>query len=188
MVRVAPTAAEVGDTPVMTGDGLTVKLLPLLDTPPTLTTTFPDVAPAGTWTDRVVQLHETHVTEVPLNVTVLVPCDAPKPLPIISTNVPTGPVWGVITAMLGPAKAGATLPTKKRTKNTAEAIALRSRRRPKLALQYAAVSFISISIRVGKLFHSHDQRRTFGPRLTPLCTPPLLRDSVNCASSQVFFL
>src|SRR5580693_4666452 len=192
MVRVAPTAAEVGDTPVMTGDGLTVKLLPLLDTPPTLTTTLPEVAPVGTWTDSVVELHETHVTGVPLNVTVLVPCDAPKPLPIISTNVPAGPVWGVITAMLGPAKAGATLPTKKRTKNTAEAIALRSRRPiagtcgPKLALQYAAVSFISISIRVGKLFHSHDQRRTFGSRLTPLCTPPLLRDSVNCASSQVF--
>lgn len=156
IVKVAPTSPEFGDTLVMTGEGLTVKLLPLLDTPPTLTTTLPEVAPVGTWTDRVVELQETQVTGVPLNVTVLAPCDAPKPLPIITTNVPTGPVCGVITAMLGPAKAGTALTKKTRTKNTAEATALRSKRHvegtfgPKLAVLCRAVSFISISIRVGE--------------------------------------
>jgi len=46
------------------------------------------------------------VTGVPLNVTVLVPCDAPKPLPTMATNVPTGPDCGVISCIAGVASAG----------------------------------------------------------------------------------
>lgn len=42
----APGAPEVGFTLVMLGT--TPKLTPLLATPPTVTTTFPVVAPAGT--------------------------------------------------------------------------------------------------------------------------------------------
>jgi hypothetical protein len=47
-VNDAPTGPDVSNRPVTTGDGLTVKLLPLLDAVPTLTTTFPGVAPEGT--------------------------------------------------------------------------------------------------------------------------------------------
>ena len=44
-VMVAPTGPEAGDKPVMTGGGVTVKLLVLLGFPLTVTTTLPDVAP-----------------------------------------------------------------------------------------------------------------------------------------------
>jgi len=103
---VPPTGPEVGDKLVMTGGGVTVKLLVLLALPLTVTTTLPDVAPAGTWTCKLVPLHETQVTGVPLNVTVLEPCDAPKPLPNMATNVPTGPDCGVISCITGAAFAG----------------------------------------------------------------------------------
>jgi hypothetical protein len=47
---------------------------PLLGTPPTVTTTFPLVAPVGTWTMICVLLQlEITVAAVPLNVTVLEP-------------------------------------------------------------------------------------------------------------------
>jgi len=45
----------------------------LLGTPPTVTTTLPVVAPAGTGTTILVGDHELGVAVVPLNVTVLVP-------------------------------------------------------------------------------------------------------------------
>ena len=48
IVMAVPTCAEFGDRPVMTGVGVTVKLLVLLAFPLTVTTTLPDVAPAGT--------------------------------------------------------------------------------------------------------------------------------------------
>src|SRR2546429_9891517 len=49
IVTDAPTNPDVGFRPVMLGPGVvTVKLTPLLATPPTVTTTFPLVAPAGT--------------------------------------------------------------------------------------------------------------------------------------------
>ena len=51
----------------------TVKLTPLLATPPTVTTTFPLVAPAGTGTAMLVALQLVGVAATPLNFTVLVP-------------------------------------------------------------------------------------------------------------------
>jgi hypothetical protein len=45
----------------------------LLATPPTVTTTLPLVAPAGTGTVMLVADHALGVAAVPLNVTVLVP-------------------------------------------------------------------------------------------------------------------
>jgi hypothetical protein len=121
-VTVAPTGPEVGDKPVMAGDGVTVKLLVLLPFPLTVTTTLPDVAPAGTWTCRLVALHETQVTGVPLNVTVLVPCDAPKPLPTMATNVPTGPDCGVISCIAGAASAGLAVRMQAKKRETARII------------------------------------------------------------------
>ena len=70
---------------------VTVKLTPLLATPPTVTTTFPVVAPVGTGTTMLVGPHLVGVAAVPLNVTVLVPCVAPNFVPVIVTDVATGP-------------------------------------------------------------------------------------------------
>ena len=52
---------------------ITVKLTALLATPPTVTTTFPVVAPVGTVVVMLVALQLVTVASVPLNVTVLVP-------------------------------------------------------------------------------------------------------------------
>src|SRR5258708_10174435 len=57
---------------------VTVKLTPLLAAPPTATTTFPVVAPAGTVAVMLVALHAVAVAATPLNATVFVPCVAPK--------------------------------------------------------------------------------------------------------------
>ena len=50
--------------------------MPLLATPPTVTTTLPVVAPAGTGTTMLVADQVVGVAVVPLKVTVLVPCRA----------------------------------------------------------------------------------------------------------------
>ncbi|MGA8296612.1 MAG: hypothetical protein WB770_06185, partial [Acidimicrobiales bacterium] len=78
IVTAVPTGPEVVERLVMLGVGATVKLTPLLATPPTVTTTFPVVAPAGTDVARLVALQLVTVAVVPLNVTVLVPCVDPK--------------------------------------------------------------------------------------------------------------
>lgn len=93
--------AELPCTKAMGAAAATVKLTPLLARPPTATTTFPVVAPAGTGTAMLVALHEVGVAEIPLNVTALVPCDAPKLLPLIVTDAPTGPDVGLKLLMLG---------------------------------------------------------------------------------------
>ena len=94
-----PTAPEVGLRLLMCG--ITVKLNPWLATPPTVTTTFPVVAPDGTGTTMLVALQLIGVADVPLNVTVLVPCVVPKFDPAIVTDVPTAPEFGVNLFMIG---------------------------------------------------------------------------------------
>src|SRR5271157_2561656 len=84
----------------MLGAGaVTVKFTPLLATPPTVTMTLPVVAPLGTGTVILVPLQLVGVPEVPLNVTVLVPCVAPKFVPVIVTEVPTVPDVGLSVDM-----------------------------------------------------------------------------------------
>src|SRR2546425_662656 len=73
MVTDVPTGPPVGFTVVIAGGAVTVKRRPLLAIPPTVTTTFPVVAPAGTVTSMLVSLHADGAPTVPLNVTVLVP-------------------------------------------------------------------------------------------------------------------
>jgi hypothetical protein len=68
-----------------------VKGIVLLAIPPTVTTTFPDVAPVGTDVTMLVALQLVVVAAVPLNVTV--PED-PKYVPVIVTPVPTDPDVG----------------------------------------------------------------------------------------------
>jgi hypothetical protein len=102
IVTAVPTGPEVFDRLVILGAGTTVKVTPLLTTPPTVTTTFPVVAPLGTFTFIVpaAQL-ATLVAAVPLNVTVLEPWGEPKPVPVIVTEAPTAPDDTESTVMLG---------------------------------------------------------------------------------------
>jgi hypothetical protein len=98
-----PTVPDVGFKLVMLGPAtaaVTVKLAPLLDTPPTVTTTLPVVAPAGTGATMLVALQLVGAAAVPLKVTVLVPWAAPKFAPVIVTELPTAPDVGFTFAML----------------------------------------------------------------------------------------
>jgi hypothetical protein len=97
----APTAAEDGDRLLIIGAGTTVNAAPALDTPPTVTTTLPVVAPVGTGATIEVALQLVGVAAVPLNVTVLVPCVAPKFVPAIVTGVPTPADDGDKALMVG---------------------------------------------------------------------------------------
>jgi hypothetical protein len=83
-------------------DVLTVKVTPLLATPPTVTTTGPVVAPPGTGTTMLPALQVLGVAGVPLTRTLLVACVAPKFAPLIVTGVPTAPDAGDRLVMLGP--------------------------------------------------------------------------------------
>jgi hypothetical protein len=73
----------------------------LLARPPTVTTTFPVVAPLGTGTTMLVADQVVGVAVVPLNVTVLAPLVAPKFAPVIVIDVPTGPFVGATLVRLG---------------------------------------------------------------------------------------
>jgi len=110
IVTEVPSTPEVGFRLVMLGAGtVTVKLVPLLATPPTVTTTFPVVAPAGTGATMLVALQLVGVAVVPLNLTVLVPCVAPKFAPVIVTDAPTNPEAGLKPVILGPGTVMVTL-------------------------------------------------------------------------------
>jgi hypothetical protein len=88
---------------IVAGGPVNVKFTPLLATPPTVTTTFPVVAPVGTATTMVVAFQVLAVPAgVPLNVTVLVPCGLPKFVPVMVTAVFTCPDVGFRLVMLGP--------------------------------------------------------------------------------------
>jgi hypothetical protein len=99
MVTEAPMGPEAGERLLMLGN--TVNVTPPLGTPLTVTTTGPVVAPAGTGTLIEVAAQVVGVAGVPLNVTVLVPCDEPKFVPVIVIEVPTAPEVGVKLVMVG---------------------------------------------------------------------------------------
>jgi hypothetical protein len=95
IVVAVPGGPDEGETDVMTGGGgPTVNTTPLLATPPTVTTTFPEVAPVGTCVTILDALQVVTVATLPLKVTVLVPWVAPKLAPEIVTDVPAAPVSG----------------------------------------------------------------------------------------------
>jgi hypothetical protein len=96
-----PGTPDVEDSPIMLGATTTVNGEPLLRIPPTVTTTLPVVAPAGTVAtiEFAFQL-AIDVAFVPLNVSVLVPCVEPKPIPMTATELPTAPTEGDTYAML----------------------------------------------------------------------------------------
>lgn len=66
--------------------GKTVKLMPLLCIPATVTTTLPLVAAEGTFAEMLESLQEFTVAVTPLNFTVLLPCVEPKFDPEIATG------------------------------------------------------------------------------------------------------
>jgi hypothetical protein len=100
-VTEAPTAPDVGVRLVMLGAATTVKLLPLLLTPPAFTTTFPVVAPVGTGTTMLVAAQVVGVAVVVLNLIVLLPWVVPRLVPVIVTEAPTAPVVGERVVMVG---------------------------------------------------------------------------------------
>src|SRR5215469_1155343 len=81
---------------------MTLNQEALLATPLTVTTTFPWVAPDGTVVAILVAPQLVGVAIVPLKLIVLVPCVSPKFMPLMVTEVPTGPLVGLKLAMLGP--------------------------------------------------------------------------------------
>src|SRR5213079_1832136 len=98
---VAPFAGAVTVTTGGVVSDWTVKLTPLLATPPTVTTTLPVVAPVGTGATMLVALQLVGVAATPLKLIVLVPCVAPKLAPAIVTDVPTTPDVGFKLVLLG---------------------------------------------------------------------------------------
>ena len=72
----------------------TVKSGPEPETPPTVTTTVPVVAPTGTGTTIAPGPQLEGTAGVPLKFTELAPRVAPKFVPVIVTAVPTGPEIG----------------------------------------------------------------------------------------------
>ena len=102
IVTELPVKPDVGFRPVILGPGeVTVKLTPLLATPPTVTATFPVVAPAGTGTTMLVAVQLVGVAAIPLNVTVLVPCETPRLVPVIVTDEPIAPDVGFMEVIAG---------------------------------------------------------------------------------------
>jgi hypothetical protein len=93
IVTGVPTTPEFGLKLVILGAGLvTVKMKLLLAWPPTVTITLPVTAPAGTGATMLVPLQLVGVAfTLPPNVTVFVPCVAPKFAPVIVTGVPITP-------------------------------------------------------------------------------------------------
>jgi len=76
--------------PVTVNDSELAVLVPLIEI-----TKLPLVAPVGTTATICVSLQLAVVAVMLLNETVLVPLVVPKPLPLIVTEAPTGPLVGV---------------------------------------------------------------------------------------------
>jgi len=98
MVTDAPTGPDAGERLLI--PGVTVKVIPLLVTPPTVTVRGPVLAPVGTGTTMLLALQLVGEAATPLNATVLAPCVAPKFAPLIVTDVPTAPEVGERLLML----------------------------------------------------------------------------------------
>jgi hypothetical protein len=94
IVTAVPEVPEVGLKLVILGAATTVNDLPLLATPPTVTTTFPVDAPVGTVVtiEVAVQFPEVTVAVVAPNLMVLVPWGDPKFVPVTVTVAPIAPV------------------------------------------------------------------------------------------------
>ena len=93
IVTDAPTPPLAGVKPVIVGAGITVKLVELCEVPPgVVTASGPVAAPEGTVAVIWVSELNVNVAPTPLKATALTPVNA---VPVIVTDVPTGPLVGV---------------------------------------------------------------------------------------------
>lgn len=101
-VTALPGDPLVGEISTMLGPGLaTLNASPLLATPPTVTTIFPEVPPFGTGAMMLVEFQLVGFAGIPLKVTVLVPWVVPKFVPVIVTGAAIAAAVGEIFVMLG---------------------------------------------------------------------------------------
>jgi hypothetical protein len=109
MVTGVPAGPEVGFKAVIV-TGVTVKLKLLLAKPPIVTTAGPVAPPDGTSTLIPVSIQLCMVAAgVPLNVTVSPATNVPKFVPVMSTEVPTGPDKGFKFVIVGATVKGTAL-------------------------------------------------------------------------------
>jgi hypothetical protein len=96
IVTAVPAAPLAGERPVRLGPTklVIVNAMALLAVPPTVTTTFPVDALAGTGTLMLEADQAVGAAAAPLKVTALVPCVDPKFAPAIVTMVPAPPLDG----------------------------------------------------------------------------------------------
>ena len=93
---------ELGTKLVIVGGTVTVYKMPFDVPPVVVTVTLPVKAPAGTLATMTVSDQLVIVVAVvPLNLTVDVPWIAPKLVPVMVTEVPTGPERGLIEVIAG---------------------------------------------------------------------------------------
>ena len=99
IVTAVPAVPIVGVNPVIVGapvPAVTVNGVLLVAEPPGAVTVIgPVVAPAGTLATICVAVAEVTVPAVPLNVTVFWLAVVLNPVPLMVTEVPTGPLFGV---------------------------------------------------------------------------------------------
>ncbi|OFW77955.1 MAG: hypothetical protein A2Z48_11415 [Actinobacteria bacterium RBG_19FT_COMBO_70_19] len=111
MTTEVPTGPLVGSKEVMVGTPVTVKLVELVAVPSeSVTAMGPDVAPEGTVAVSSAFDPTVKVAAVPLNVTAVTSLESLKPPPLISTDVPTGPLVGSKDAIVGGAARAAGTP------------------------------------------------------------------------------
>jgi len=104
MMTDAPIMPKVGLKEIIVGNAaaVTVKLVALVAVLPAMVTVIvPVVAPAGTVVVILVTVLAVTIAVVPLNFTVLLAGVVLKFVPMIFTDVPTGPEVGVKDAMVG---------------------------------------------------------------------------------------
>src|SRR5437899_9771858 len=103
MVTAVPTGPCVGVKAVITGLGITVKLVALVALPPRVVTLIRPVVVLGTRAVRLVAEAEVTVAGTTLNVTSFWLATGSKLVPVIVTAVPAGPLVGVKPVMVGAA-------------------------------------------------------------------------------------
>lgn len=100
IVTEVPTGPELGAIPVT--PNVTVKSTPLLVKPPPLeTVTLPVLAAVGTGTVMLVSLQLVGDPSFEPKATTLVPCVAPKLVPVTVTEIPIGPEVGDTLVIAG---------------------------------------------------------------------------------------
>src|ERR1041385_7094344 len=83
----------------------TLKITPLLETPPAaVTTTFPVVTPLGTWATMLVALQLLTVAGIELSLTPPLPCVAPKFVPVMVKDAPKPPPAAAVTLVIAGAE------------------------------------------------------------------------------------